>query len=228
MKVWTFAWTHRNSLLLLLLGVLLPLYGFGELAEEIWEKEDGFPWDVPLLLWLHTHAQPQLDFLASWITQIGGFWGVTSLTVIVSLMLIVQQRWRSLSYFLVTLIGNGTINRIAKLSLQRVRPHLWQSPAPEYDYGFPSGHAMASMGLVAALVILTWPSRWRWWTITFGGLYVLLIAWTRLYLGVHYPSDIAAGWLASIAWAIGVSLLIPPHATALKPVKPLSEGGEKE
>lgn len=94
--------------------------------------------------------------------------------------------------------------------LHRVRPHLWESPAPEFDYGFPSGHAMSSMTLVAVLVILTWGSRWRWWVLAAGTIFVLVIGWTRLYLGVHYPSDILAGWMASIAWAVGVSWVIKP------------------
>ncbi|MBE9019821.1 phosphatase PAP2 family protein, partial [Chroococcidiopsidales cyanobacterium LEGE 13417] len=109
-----------------------------------------------------------------------------------------------------TLLGSIIINRTAKVLLHRVRPHLWESPAPEFDYGFPSGHAMSSMTLVVVLVILTWGSRWRWWVLAAGTIFVLVIGWTRLYLGVHYPSDILAGWMASIAWAVGVSWVIRP------------------
>jgi membrane-associated phospholipid phosphatase len=203
-------WHHRIMLALLLLGVLLPLYGFGQLAEEIWEREDGFPGDVPLLLWIHAHAQLTLDFWASRLTRLGGFWGVTYLSMLVALILGLRRQWRSLTYFIVTMLGNGLINRVAKAALHRVRPHLWTSPAPEYDYGFPSGHAMGSMALVAALVILTWQTRWLWWVLGVGSLYILMIGWTRLYLGVHYPSDITAGWLAAMAWAVGVRFLIPP------------------
>jgi undecaprenyl-diphosphatase len=62
------------------------------------------------------------------------------------------------------------------------------------------------MTFVVALVILTWGSRWCWSVLLGGGLFVVAIAWTRLYLGVHFPSDILAGWLLSIAWAVTVSL----------------------
>jgi undecaprenyl-diphosphatase len=78
------------------------------------------------------------------------------------------------------------------------------------------------MTLVAALVILSWNSRWRFPVWLIGSVFVLSIGWTRLYLGVHYPSDILAGWMVSIAWAIGVSLLIRPHLT--KPV--VAQDGE--
>ncbi|MBF1999446.1 MAG: phosphatase PAP2 family protein [Synechococcales cyanobacterium M58_A2018_015] len=210
-----FAWAHRSSLTLLLLGVLLPLYGFGELAEDIWEKEDGFSWDKPLLLFIHAHARPQLDALASALTRLGGFWGVTLMATLIALGLLMGRQWQRLTFFLIALIGNGLINRVTKGLLQRVRPQLWESPAPEFDYGFPSGHAMASMGIVAALVVLSWQSRWRWWVVAVGGLFVSTVAWTRLYLGVHYPSDIAAGWMASIAWVIGVWLVTRPTARHL-------------
>ncbi|MBW4574190.1 MAG: phosphatase PAP2 family protein [Aphanothece sp. CMT-3BRIN-NPC111] len=208
--------THRKSLLLLLIGVFFPLHVFGELAEDVWEKEGGFPWDVPILLAIHSTANPQLDIFASNLTKLGVFWGVFPVAVVVGLALLVRRQWRKLVYFLVTLGGSIIINRTAKILLHRVRPHLWPSPAPEFDYGFPSGHAMSSMTLVAALVILTWSSRWRWLVLTIGSLFVLAIAWTRLYLGVHYPSDIVAGWSASIAWAIGVSVLIKPNSTPKK------------
>jgi membrane-associated phospholipid phosphatase len=203
------------SLLLLLVGVLLPFYIFGKLAEEVWENDGGFSWDVPMLLAVHQTAQPRMDAVAVYLTRLGVFWGVFPIAMVIALFLLRKRRWHQLAYFLTVLSGSILINRTVKLLLHRVRPHLWQSPAPELDYGFPSGHAMSSMTLVAALVILTWRTRWRWLVLVVGGLFVLAIGWTRLYLGVHYPSDVLAAWTVSIAWAVGVSLLIKPHAINL-------------
>src|ERR671933_1242603 len=204
---------HWRSLLVLLIGVYVPLQVFGELAEDVWENEGGFPWDVPILLAIHATAQPRLNVFAATLTKFGVFWGVFPVAAAIALVLLLRRRWRSLAYLLTTLLGSIVINRTAKVLLHRVRPHLWASPAPEFDYGFPSGHAMSSMTLVAALVILTWNSRWRLPVLFVGSLFVGTIGWTRLYLGVHYPSDILAGWMVSIAWAIGVSLLIRPYLT---------------
>lgn len=200
--------THWRSLLVLLLGVFLPLQVFGELAEDVWENEGGFPWDVPVLLAVHSTANPQLDVVVTMLTKLGVFWGVFPIATVTALLLFNRRRWRSLTYLIVTLLGSIIINRTAKVLLHRVRPHLWESPAPEFDYGFPSGHAMSSMTLVAVLVILTWGSRWRWLVLIVGTIFVLVIGWTRLYLGVHYPSDILAGWMVSVGWAVGVSLII--------------------
>ncbi len=205
-RIWLIA--HRARLFLLLLGVFMPLWIFGELAEEVWQNDGGFGWDVPILLSIHNTATPQLDALAIVLTKFGVFWGVFPLATIITLIVLFKHRWHQLTYLLVTLLGSIFINIIAKLFLHRIRPHLWESPAPEFDYGFPSGHAMSSMTIVVALIILTWGSRWCWLVLICGGIFVLAIAWTRLYLGVHYPSDILAGWVASIAWAVGVRLLI--------------------
>lgn len=200
-----------GSLLVLLLGVGLPLLVFEQLAVVVWQDEGGFPWDEPVLRAIHETATPQLDTFAAIFTKLGVFWGVFPVATLISLLLLYLRRWRSLTYLLITLVGNIFINRTAKEFLHRVRPNLWNSVAPELDYGFPSGHSMSSMGLVAALVILTWGTRWCWLVLLSGSLFAVTIAWTRLYLGVHFPSDILAGWMVSLAWAIAIALIVRPH-----------------
>jgi membrane-associated phospholipid phosphatase len=200
-----------RSLLVLLLGVALPLLVFEQLAIVIWQNKRSFPWDEPILLAIHRTVTPQLNTIAVTLTKLGVYQGVFPAATIVGIALLYWRRWRSLTYWLITLLGSVAINRTAKILLHRVRPTLWVSITPELDYGFPSGHAMSSMSFVAALVILTWGTRWYWPVLLSGSLFVLAIGWTRLYLGVHFPSDVLAGWMVSLAWAIGVSLVIRPH-----------------
>ena len=203
-----------GSLLLLFIGVYIPLQVFGLLAIQVWENEGGFPWDVPLLMAIHKTAQAQLDIFAATLTKFGSVWIVSPIVVVIGLVLLFSRRWRSLTYWLTVMLGTAIINTTTKVLMHRVRPHLWESfYPPKLDYAFPSGHAMTSMALVAALVILTWGSIWCWSVLIIGSLFVVAIGWTRLYLGVHFPSDILAGWMVSLAWTIGVSLLIKPHLT---------------
>lgn len=202
--------TYWRSLLLLFVGIYLPLQIFGLLALEVRYNEGGFPWDLPILVTVHSLAQPQLDVFATIMTKLGSFWTVLPVLSAIALILLVQRRWRSLTYLLVTAAGSATINRTAKEFWHRVRPDLWTSVAPEFDYSFPSGHAMTSMTLITLLVVLTWGSIWCWLTVILGSVYLLAIGWTRLYLGVHFPSDIIAGWMVAIAWGIGVSFIIRP------------------
>lgn len=209
--------THWRSLLLLFLGVFLPLQPFLLLAAQIQLQEGGLPWDVSILLAIHAKAQTKLDWVALTLTNFGTLWGVFPLSTALVVAMFFWKRWRSLIYFLITLPGAMLINRIAKEFLHRLRPQLWESTfPPEPEFAFPSGHAMASMAFVASLVVVTWGGRWCGWITTLGSLFVVAIAWTRLYLGVHYPSDIVAGWMVSIAWAIAVSLVVKPHLAKSK------------
>lgn len=206
--------TRWRSLLMLLIGVYLPLQVFGLLAVEVWENEGGFPWDVSILMAVHKTSQSQLDVFAATLTKFGSISIVYPIVTAIALVFLFYKRWRSLAYLYIVMVGSSLISYTTKIIMHRARPHLWESfYPPELDYAFPSGHAMTSMALVAALVILTWGSFWFWPMLVLGSVFVVSIAWTRLYLGVHFPSDILAGWMVSLAWAIGVSLLIKPHLT---------------
>ncbi|MBD6619900.1 phosphatase PAP2 family protein [Komarekiella sp. 'clone 1'] len=216
---------YWRSLLLLFVGIYLPLQIFGLLALEVQQKEGSFPWDLPILVTVHSLAQPQLDVFAVILTKLGSFWTVLPILSIIAFILLLQRRWRSLTYLVITTAGSAIINRTAKEFWHRVRPDLWHSVAPEFDYSFPSGHSMTSMTLIVILVVLTWGSVWCWLVLILGSLFILAIGWTRLYLGVHFPSDIIAGWMVAIAWAIGVSLIIRPLSQSANIIseKPASE-----
>jgi len=209
-------WLSQNGVpLLLLFGIYFPLAVFGLLAMQIWQRDGGLTWDLAILNRIHSTAQPMLDQLAQMLTPLGTKFGVFPATLLIAGRLLYVKHWRSLTYWLIALVGGGLLNRFAKLWLHRVRPSLWDSP-PLPDFSFPSGHAMSSMVFVMALILLTIHQPWHRWVWLLGGLFVVTIGWTRLYLGVHYPSDILAGWMLSIAWVIAVSLVV-------RPTRPITE-----
>ncbi|HEY0016573.1 MAG TPA: phosphatase PAP2 family protein [Longimicrobium sp.] len=193
-----------KPLLLLFFGVGLPLVAFGDLAEDVWSR-GGIGWDEPILRYVHQHETPGRTAVMKFISAIGYAYGVVPLAILIGLGLLVVRRRGNALFWAVAMGGAGVLNQSAKLSFRRARPELWQSPAPEHTYSFPSGHAMGSMALVAALAVLAWPTRWRWWAIALGGVFTLLVGFSRVYLGVHFPSDVVAGWSASLAWVLGVS-----------------------
>ncbi|SMQ95553.1 phosphatidylglycerophosphatase B [Xanthomonas fragariae] len=96
----------------------------------------------------------------------------------------------------------------AKQFFQRERPSLWESIAPESTFSFPSGHAMGSMTLAAVVVALAWNTRWRWPVTIVASLFALLVGVSRIYMGVHYPTDILGGWSAALVWVVGLYLVM--------------------
>ncbi len=200
-----------GPLLLVFVGVLLPLLLFGALAEDVWEKE-AFSWDNPTLQWLHAHSSPALDGLMLKITLVGGASCLLPLFTLGTLGLWLRGLRLQALFGVVGVGGACAIDLIAKAIFGRARPALWLSLTPEHDYGFPSGHSMLSSALVAALLFLLWRSRaslrLQVLGTVAGALFVLLVGASRLYLGVHYPSDVLAAWAASLAWVSGVHLIV--------------------
>lgn len=207
---------HRLRLIVLFAGVLIPLWIFGVLAEDVIDRE-GFGFDVPLLLFLHSLATPTLDRIMLFFSLIGYRFGVVPFDLLVFLVLLQRRRWGDVLFWTLAVGGAALLNLGAKQSFERVRPDLWLSIAPETTFSFPSGHAMGSMALAAAVVVLTWSTRWRWLTLTLVSIFVVMVGVSRVYLGVHYPSDILAGWAASLAWVVGVSLVLYGRLTKPTP-----------
>lgn len=192
---------HGWRLLLVFIGLLLPLWGFAELADEIHEQE-AIAFDEPLLHLAHGLATPGLDRFFVVLTEIGYLRGVVPFDIALVLLLPVLRRWRAAVFAAVALAGSGLLNVGTKLAFARHRPSLWESITPESTYSFPSGHAMGSATLAWVLVLLAWRTRWRWPVVVVAASFVLLVGFSRVYLGVHYPSDILAGWAAASAWAV--------------------------
>lgn len=194
-------------LALLFVGLLLPLWVFAELADEVHELEE-FVFDAPLLLHLHAVATPAMDRFFIYVSAAGYQYGVVPIDIALVLVLLVVQRWREALFTGCAFAGSALLNLATKHAFQRDRPSLWESVAPESTFSFPSGHAMGSMTLAMTVVLLAWHTRWRWPAVIAAGLFVLLVGLSRIYLGVHYPSDIIGGWAAGMAWVVGVYLLI--------------------
>lgn len=192
--------------LLLVFGcIALSLWGFGELAEDVLEGEP-FEVDAPLLQLAREAASPTLDRLFLALSALGFAWGVIPADILLTLGFVLRRRLADAAFVGLATAGSGLLNLVAKHSFQRERPALWDSIAPEQTYSFPSGHAMGSATLACVVVVLCWRSRARWPVLALAALFVLGVGASRVYLGVHYPSDIVAGWAAAIAWTLGVHL----------------------
>lgn len=198
---------HGWRLVLVFVGLLLPLWGFAELADEVLDGEP-FAFDEPILLFAREAATAGLDQLFMLASKLGYEWGVVPVDILLVLGLALARRPRDGLFAGVALAGSALLNIAAKQAFARDRPTLWESIAPEHNFSFPSGHAMGSMTLAMVLVLLCWHTRWRWPVLAAAALFVVLVGLSRVYLGVHYPSDILAGWTAALAWTAATWLLV--------------------
>jgi membrane-associated phospholipid phosphatase len=196
---------RRSSLPLLFCCFLLPLYVFGWLTEAVWNR-NGLNCDVPTLVFIHQRATPVRNAVMVWVTRTGDPRTVLLLGAFALVVLLRKQKRRDAAFLVCAVGGALMLDFVIKNAIHRVRPHLWESPAPEFDFSFPSGHSTGTMALMVALVALAWRTRWCYTALFFGAFYVLNVGFSRLYLGVHYPSDVLGGWILSYAWVSGLIL----------------------
>jgi len=192
-----------NRRILLIAGIIAPLGVFGSLAEDIVEKE-RFSFDNPTLLFLHGHSSAFMDSIMTVVTDAGSGPVLFTLCILLAAILLAQHNRSGAAYVATCLTGSALLNQACKHLFARARPELWLSSLPETSFSFPSGHAMNSIAMCAALVIVLWPSKWRLAVLSCSAVFVLLVGISRLYWGVHYPSDIVAGWACGIAWVCSV------------------------
>jgi undecaprenyl-diphosphatase len=119
-----------------------------------------------------------------------------------------RKKWQAFTQVAFGIAGAALLNLILKTLFERDRPHLWQWIVHESSYSFPSGHATMTAALAFTLMLLAWRTKYRYVAVVGGICYMILIGLTRMYLGVHYPTDILAGWCVSLAWVLIVATVL--------------------
>lgn len=190
------------------IGFATPVIGFVELAERI-RGDAGLPFDRPVMLWLQRQHSPATTRIARAVTQLGGVTAVPLFALATSAYLVsVRGSRRPAAFLTVSLVGSTIINSVLKVLYRRGRPTFFAHIVEEKSYSFPSGHAMASAALAGCACALAWPTGWRYPVIAGSAAYVPAVGVTRMYLGVHFPSDILAGWCVSLAWVGEVATIL--------------------
>ena len=189
-------------------GFATPVIGFVELAERI-SADSKLPFDQPLMTWLRGRHSPSTTRAMTTITHLGGVYAVPAFALATAGYLARFRHSRRPAAFLaISLIGSTAINSALKVMYKRNRPTYFQHIVQEKSYSFPSGHAMASAALATCTCVIAWPTRWRLAAMIGSAAYVPAVGVTRMYLGVHYPSDILAGWCVSVAWVGEVATIM--------------------
>ena len=183
---------------------ILATAAFAELAERVLAGGTQ-AFDVAILQWLHTHQSKQLTALMVEMTYLGTGTVVIVVVGVAALFLWHTEHKHSARLLLAATVGNILLNGALKLVYHRARPSVFEWQTTAVSSSFPSGHAMSATvvyGTVAYLLIRLQRHQWAKLLTLFSAIsLILLICLTRLYLGVHYPSDVIGGIIVGLAWA---------------------------
>jgi len=180
---------------------------FIDIAERVQAESSALhEIDARTHAWARFTHTPGATLFFTTLTLIGTPVGIGALVVIVCGFLAAKKRWRWAAYLVVTIGLGGLLNLQLKAFFARARPELAEALREAHGYSFPSGHAMGSavcFGALAYLALRVIP-RWRYRAaaIAFAFTMILAISASRIYLGVHWISDVGAGIAAGLIWVI--------------------------
>jgi undecaprenyl-diphosphatase len=198
--------------------LVLILWGFLELAEEVFEGETHH-FDEWLLRSLRQADDPGTPIGPVWLKEVArdvtalGSPAVLSLFTVAVAGYLYLDRKRHLAGILLTAVVTGVFLTFGLKSLfDRPRPDIVPHLSEVYSRSFPSGHSMMSavvyltLGILVATVLEQ--PRLHAYVIGLAVVLTLAVGMTRVYLGVHYPTDVLAGWAAGFAWALACRLVV--------------------
>lgn len=191
----------------LTLGVLLfaaAAWMFGGVAEDVVTGDPLTKIDADIAKWLHEHSVWWVTAFAELVSRMQGVAGTLVLTIALLAYLASKRDWRWLVTVICTVPGGMLLNVLLKLIFHRARPALSELAAMLHTYSFPSGHVMAAAllyGVTAAYLVGRF-SSWRWRVLALLAAFflVVVVGFSRMYLVVHYLSDVLAAAAAGLAW----------------------------
>lgn len=200
--------TVRKRLLLQLgggaLALLVAAWVFGMIAHDVVSGAPLTVLDAELARWLHRQATPPLTAAMLAITNLHSTVAVSCYAMGAALYLFSKRRWRALVTVFVCVAGGLTLNVLMKLAFQRARPTFEHPLLTLNTYSFPSGHMAGSTILYGLCIawVCALTQRWRWRLLAVLAAAVALagVGLSRMYLGVHYLSDVAAAFAEGVAW----------------------------
>jgi undecaprenyl-diphosphatase len=191
-----------------LAGAVLSVFLFAWIAQEM-KQGDTMRFDLGGRAWVHQFASPRMTFVMETLSFMGSYVLVAAL--IVSLLIFWKLRWRrGLTWLTVTMAGATVLDLVLKYAFQRPRPSPFFGGAL-HSWSFPSGHALSSFCFYVVLAGLLMhrvkPLLLRIVIWCSAAALVAAIGLSRIYLGVHYPSDVIAGYLAATVWVTAMVAL---------------------
>lgn len=216
---WLIDWigSHELVVQLAMLGLVLTVWAFVALADEVrdGETEQFDHWAVRVLRRADDPSKPigpvWLAEVGRDLTALGGVAFLTLLTIAVVGFLWLRRMFGAMTLVIVATLGSLVVSTLLKWTFDRPRPDLVPHLSMVYTSSFPSGHSMLSasvfLTLGALLARFVTERRLKAYFLIVAGTLTILVGVSRVYLGVHYPTDVLAGWTAGAAWALACWLV---------------------
>lgn len=177
---------------------------FGLLAREVFRTPEARSLDRAVTLAVRELQSPAVDRFARITTFFGGFLFVAPAAILVTAALHLKGHWISAVLFAGSVAGGLGLNSLLKIAFARQRPDLWPALVTEITYSFPSGHAtMATVffgGAAAVVLHLSSKPLIRALALVLATAAILIVVWSRVYLGAHWTTDVAGGLLLGLFW----------------------------
>lgn len=187
-------------------GILLAgIYLFIELAEEVYERE-GFWFDEVILTFFGTHQSDILNHFFRAATWAGSLYALGPISLVIIIALLRLRHGVEAILIFVGVSGAALITHASKYILARNRPELFPALIPPpTNYAFPSGHAtqIAAFAVSVFLIIHRIKPDWQPPFAVLASVLILAVSLSRVYLQVHYPSDVIGGILVGAIWSLG-------------------------
>lgn len=178
-------------------------WAFAEMSQEVLAGTTQ-ALDEAVLTWVAGHRSALLDHIALEVTALGNFATLVVLVLAVSAFLWMSHHRISVLLLMLAVAGGAIVNMLLKDLFNRPRPTVVEAGTEVLTQSFPSGHAMSAFIAYATVAYLGGrlepTPKLRWSTWAFAALLILAVGASRIYLGVHYPSDVIAGYVAGLAW----------------------------
>lgn len=222
-----------RKLLIAFLAVAVLVTGVGNLASEVVEG-DTLAFDRWLMTGLRDPANPGEPIGPVWfkqvmvdLTALGGGPFLTFLTIAAAGFLLAARKWGMAVFVVLAIAGGGLAGNVLKWIFVRARPDLVPHLVSVDSASFPSAHAMNSAVTFLTLGVLLSRTqqdrRVKAYLLGLAIFLTLIVGFSRVYLGVHWPTDVIAGWAVGAAWAILCSLV----AARLQRKHTIEREGEK-
>ncbi len=205
-------WRQEPLIPVLLLVMAGSLWAFVEISDEVWERE-AHHFDQAILLWMrepHNPADPigsaKIEEMGRDLTALGGFTILTGLTLASIGIALLLKKPRIAAIIAVAITSGMVITSLLKRGFDRPRPELVPHGVLVTNASFPSGHAMMAAVVYLTLGMLLARTQaqlaMRVYLIALSVAATILVGISRVYLGVHWPTDVLAGWTLGAAWAL--------------------------